>query len=142
MALRSGAGGQPVPPLIDFKNCCQLLAAPPRRLGPRVRKRCPGLCKLLHPHPTSLSSKINNKNLSMDFEHGRLSSGVWGPPWGSASACSFPGRDTPAPPPPQGQPGPPVPGPQATATRERSLGGTMAAASRARRSPVLGKGLS
>lgn len=36
----------------------------------------------------------------------------------------------------------PVPGPQATATRERSLGGTMAAAARAPGAPVLGKGLS
>lgn len=44
--------------------------------------------------------------------------------------------------PSQEQRGQPVPGPQATATREPSLGGTMAAAARASGAPVLGKGLS
>lgn len=91
MALRSGAGGQPVPPLIDFENCCQPQAAPPLRLRPRARKRCPRLCKLLHtpPAPCPCSSKINNINLSLDFEHGRLSPGV-GATLGGHTSLRFP----------------------------------------------------
>lgn len=91
MALRSGAGGTAVPPLIDFENCCQPQAAPPLRLRPRARKRCPRLCKLLHtpPAPCPCSSKINNINLSLDFEHGRLSPGV-GATLGGHTSLRFP----------------------------------------------------
>lgn len=60
---------------------------------------------------------------------------------GGCTSLRFPREGYPKPP-PRGQPSLPVPDPQATATRERSLGGTMAAAARAPGAPVLGKGLS
>lgn len=93
----------------------------------------------------SLSSKINNKkNLSTDFEHGpfvtRCGRGR-GASVGVRTSLRFPRQGHPLLP-RDSLARPPVPGPQATDTRERSLGGTMAAAARARRAPVLGKGLS
>lgn len=59
---------------------------------------------------------------------------------GVCTSLRFPKEGHPHP--SQEQRGQSVPGPQATATRERSLGGTMAAAARAPGAPVLGKGLS
>lgn len=51
-----------MPPLIDFENCCQSQVAPPLRLRPRARKRCPRLCKLLHnPAPGPMSLFFKNK---------------------------------------------------------------------------------
>lgn len=75
MARRSGAGGQPVPPLRDSAGrAADSLERPhPRGRGPRAREgrslrrgRWPGLYKLLPPTPLSSSQK--KKNLSLNFE--------------------------------------------------------------------------
>lgn len=57
MALRSGAGGQPVPPLIDSARRAAASFRPPHPLGirPRAREGWLGLCKLLLPTPMSSS---------------------------------------------------------------------------------------
>lgn len=150
MALRSGAGGQPVPPLIDSARRAADSLGRPHPLGARAYGQggpapteggaaWPVQTSAPHPHVLVLK-----KNLSLDFEHDRGFSGVGVHPGGPLQPAVCEGD-------PQEQPGTararPGPGPrpafagEGTAKRRPGLGGTMAAAAGAPGAPALGKGL-
>lgn len=146
MALRSGAGGQPVPPLIESVRRAAASHGPPGPLAfrPKDWEGWPGRANF-SPQPPPCPRLIKKKNLSRDFEPNGLSSGV---------RVHFGGVFQGEPPPSRGSLAPCGRGlvralaaawPRFSGkwvARLRGLGGTMAAAAGAPGVPALGKGLS